>query len=50
MNAIANPVTSAAAAPQQGLAASVPVLFLPVNIETRFMSSAAGAPELSLRI
>ena len=28
----------------------MPVLFLPVNIETRFMTSAAGAPELWVRI
>ena len=33
-----------------GLSASTPVLFLPVNIETRFMTSAAGASELWVRI
>jgi len=50
MNAKINPVISAAAEQQPGLAAAVPVLFLPVNIETRFMTSAAGAPELWVRI
>ncbi|MGC2109993.1 MAG: hypothetical protein WA655_10785 [Candidatus Korobacteraceae bacterium] len=50
MNATINPAISAAAARQSGLAAAVPVLFLPVNIETRFMTSAAGAPELWVRI
>lgn len=46
MNAVIHP----AAAQQGSLAAAVPVLFLPVNIETRFMTSAAGAPELWVRI
>jgi hypothetical protein len=50
MNATINPAISAAAARQSGLAAAVPVLFLPVNIETRFMTSAAGALELWVRI
>jgi len=50
MNATINHGISAAAAQQSGLAAAVPVLFLPVNIETRFMTSAAGGPELWVRI
>ena len=50
MNAIINPGISNAAARQGGLSATVPVVFLPVNIETRFMTSAAGAPELWVRI
>src|SRR5215472_6053409 len=50
MNAIVNPASSAVAAQQEGLAASVPVLLLPVNIETRFTISAAGVPELWLRV
>jgi len=33
-----------------GLPASVPVLFLPVGIETRFMTGANGGPELWVRI
>ena len=39
-----------ATAARGGLSASTPVLFLPVNIETRFMNSATGAPELWVRI
>ena len=50
MNAPINPALSPAAAQQSGLSAAVPVLFLPVNVETRFMTSAAGAPELWVRI
>ena len=37
-------------AARNGLSASTPLLLLPVNIETRFMNSAAGAPELWVRI
>src|SRR5712692_9687557 len=50
MNATINPGVSNAAVRQGGLSASVPVLFLPVNIETRFMTSATGAPELWVRM
>ena len=50
MNATIHPGVSIAAAQQSGLSAAVPALFLPVNIETRFMTSPAGAPELWVRI
>lgn len=50
MSTIHNSVEAGAAQPQKGLAASVPLLFLPVNIETRFITSAAGGPELWVRI
>jgi hypothetical protein len=51
MNAIAAPARLAAdATTGGGLPASTPLLLLPVNLETRFMTSAAGAPELWVRI
>ena len=37
-------------AARDGLSAAMPVLFLPVNLETRFMNSATGTPELWVRI
>ena len=37
-------------AARDGLSAATPVLFLPVNLETRFMNSATGASELWVRI
>jgi len=52
MSTMIQPVATGAVnnAARGGLSASTPVLFLPVNIETRFMTSAAGAPELWVRI
>jgi hypothetical protein len=50
MNATIHPEVSSASVGQSGLSAAVPVLFLPVNIETRFMTSVAGTPELWVRI
>jgi hypothetical protein len=53
MNDITNPGAMSAdvpAAARGGLAASTPVLLLPINLETRFMTSAAGASELWVRI
>ncbi|HEY4214811.1 MAG TPA: hypothetical protein VGM84_25265 [Steroidobacteraceae bacterium] len=53
MNATIHSVVGAAgndATGGGGLSASTPVLFLPVNVETRFVTSAAGASELWVRI
>lgn len=53
MNAINQPAAVAfgdVAISRGGLSASTPVLFLPVNIETRFMAAADGTPELWVRI
>ena len=51
MNDITHPqAASILATARGGLSASTPLLMLPVNLETRFMMSAAGAPELWVRI
>jgi hypothetical protein len=53
MSEIANPgatTASTSTSARGGLPASTPLLLLPVNLETRFMTSAAGAPELWVRI
>lgn len=53
MNVISQPVAVGlgdAALARGGLFASTPMLFLPVNVETRFMISASGEPELWVRI
>ncbi|MGI8771234.1 MAG: hypothetical protein ACR2JE_07345 [Acidobacteriaceae bacterium] len=48
MNTPANPILDRGR--PKPLDASTPMLLLPVNIETRFMTSAAGQPELWVRI
>jgi hypothetical protein len=53
MNVINQPVAAGlgdAALARGGLSASTPMLFLPVNVETRFMISASAEPELWVRI
>src|SRR6202040_2130068 len=44
------PTPPAPPAPQRQLAASTPLLLLPVNVETRFMDTAGGPSELWVRI
>jgi hypothetical protein len=52
MNTTIQPVVKEAGnqAARGALSAATPVLFMPVNLETRFMNSVTGAPELWVRI
>src|ERR1700720_3361716 len=44
------PTPPAPPAPQRQLAASTPLLLLPVNVETRFMDTAGGPAALWVRV